>query len=286
MDLLASDQLGLRLFIPLAFVGSILAVEWFVPLRIPIQSKLEHVSTNLVIFGGNSVAAYLLSTLALLFLSSFVTSEERGILYYVQLDPFLHIVVSLILLDLIAYAVHRLYHRVPFLWRLHRAHHSDLDIDATTSLRFHLGEVLITVSIKGFSIAVLGISPGAFLISESLTLAAGLFSHGNVRLPGRLESRLRLAIVTPAMHWIHHSRRPAEHNTNLGAVFSGWDRLFGSYCMGVAQHEIQFGLDEYPTPEDVSLMRFYLMPFDKACRGMEQDKPLSTSTVVRSNIKT
>jgi sterol desaturase/sphingolipid hydroxylase (fatty acid hydroxylase superfamily) len=95
-----------------------------------------------------------------------------------------------------------------------------------------------------------------------------------------------LAIVTPAKHWIHHSRRPAEHDTNLGAVFSGWDRLFGSYCMSVAQHEIQFGLDEYPTPEDVTLMRFYRMPFDKACRAMEQGTSLTTSPVVRTNVKT
>jgi sterol desaturase/sphingolipid hydroxylase (fatty acid hydroxylase superfamily) len=266
MDLFTSDQLGLRLFIPLALVGSILAVESLVPFRLPMQSRLEHVSTNLVIFGGNSVVAYFLSSLALVFLSSYVTSEGWGLLYYVHLDPFLGIVVSVVLLDLIAYAVHRLYHRVPFLWRFHRAHHSDLDIDATTSLRFHLGEVLITLGIKGFSVTVLGISPAGFLISETVSLAAALFSHGNVRLPKNLEPRLRLAIVTPTMHWIHHSCRPAEHNTNLGAVFSGWDRLFGTYFMGVQQNQIKFGLDEYPSPEDVNIFRFYRMPFDAACR--------------------
>src|SRR5437867_1533325 len=82
-------------------------------------------------------------------------------------------------LDLIAYGVHRLYHRMPFLWRFHRAHHSDLDMDATTSIRFHLGEVLITSGVKGLSVMGLGISPTGFLISETVTLAAGLFSHGN-----------------------------------------------------------------------------------------------------------
>ena len=276
----------LRWVLLLAVTAALLGVEWAVPFRKPIQSKLEHVSTNLIIFGSNSLIAQLLAGWTLLIWSSYVTSEGWGILYHLGLGPIAHVMVSIILLDLVAYGLHRLYHHVPLLWRIHRAHHSDLDMDATTSIRFHLGEVVITTGIKGLAVWALGVSPVGFLISESLTLAAGLFSHGNVRLPSRLEPRLRWAIVTPPMHWIHHSRRPAEHNTNLGAVFSGWDRLFGSYCMGVAQHEIQFGLDEYPTPKDVTLMRFYRMPFDKACRGMEQDTSLTTSPVVRTNVKT
>jgi sterol desaturase/sphingolipid hydroxylase (fatty acid hydroxylase superfamily) len=269
MDLFATDLLGLRLLLPLGLVGFLLTLEWLVPFRVPIQSRLEHVSTNLVIFGGNSVVAYFLLSLALVFLSSYVTSEKWGLLSYFRLEPVFNIIVSVIVLDLIAYGVHRLYHRVPFLWRFHRAHHSDLDIDATTSLRFHLGEVLITTGIKGLTVLGLGISPVAFLISETVTLAAGLFSHGNLRLPRSLEPRLRLAIVTPTMHWIHHSCRPAEHNTNLGAVFSGWDRLFGTYFMGVQQSQIKFGLDEYPALSDVSLLRFYRIPFDRACRRIQ-----------------
>ena len=269
MDLFSTDQVGLRLLLPLALVGLLLATEWLVPFRVPIQSRLEHVSTNLVIFGSNSMVAYFLSSLALLFLSSYVTTEGWGLFSYLRLEPVFNIIVSVIALDLIAYGVHRLYHRVPFLWRLHRAHHSDLDVDSTTSLRFHLGEVLITIGIKGLSVVLLGISPVGFLISETVTLAAGLFSHGNVRLPRNLEQRLRLAIVTPSMHWIHHSCSPAEHNTNLGAVFSGWDRLFGTYFMGVQRDEIKFGLDEYPAPEDVNIFRFYRIPFDPACRRIQ-----------------
>lgn len=269
MDLFASDQLGLRLFIPLALIGSILALELLAPFRVPMQSRLEHVSTNLVIFGGNSVVAYFFSSMALVFLSSYVTTAEWGLLSHFHLDPVFHIIVSVIALDLIAYGIHRLYHRVPFLWRFHRAHHSDLDVDATTSLRFHLGEVLMTTGIKALAVALLGISPVGFLISETVTLAAALFSHGNVKLPKNLEPRLRLAIVTPTMHWIHHSCRPAEHNTNLGAVFSGWDRLFGTYFMGVQRDQIKFGLEEYPAPEDVNIFRFYRIPFDPACRKIQ-----------------
>jgi len=285
MDFSVFEVPALRWVFLLGVTAALLGMEWAAPFRTPMQSKLKHVSTNLIIFGSNSLIAQFIAGLTLLIWSSYVTSEGWGLLYQLSLGPVAHVMVSIILLDLVAYGLHRLYHHLPLLWRLHRAHHSDLDMDATTSIRFHLGEVVVTTGIKGLTVWALGVSPAGFLISESVTLAAGLFSHGNVRLPSRFEPRLRWAIVTPTMHWIHHSRRPADHNTNFGAVFSGWDRLFGSYCMRVAQHEIQFGLDEYRTPEDVTLMRFYRMPFDKACRGMEQDTSPTTSTVVGTNVK-
>jgi sterol desaturase/sphingolipid hydroxylase (fatty acid hydroxylase superfamily) len=283
MDISAVDVPALRWLFSLGCIALLLSMEWAVPFRTPTQSRLEHVSTNLIIFGGNSLVAQFIAGWALLLWSGYVTSEGWGLLYYLPLDPVSHVIASIIMLDLAAYAMHRLYHRVPFLWRFHRAHHSDLDIDSTTSLRFHLGEVVMTSGMKGLSVLGLGVSPVGFLLSETVTLAAGLFSHGNVRLPGRLESRLRLAVVTPTMHWIHHSRRLAEHNTNLGAIFSGWDRLFGTYYMGVGRNEIQFGLDEYPAPEDVTLVRFARIPFDSACRRLEHDRTVTPSPVAAIN---
>jgi sterol desaturase/sphingolipid hydroxylase (fatty acid hydroxylase superfamily) len=255
-----------------------------VPFRTPVQSRLQHVSINLIIFGGNSLIAQFIAGWALFIWSHYVTSEGWGLLYYLHLGPASHLIASIILLDLAAYGMHRLYHRIPFLWRFHRAHHSDLDIDSTTSLRFHLGEVLMTGAMKALGVLALGVSPVGFLLSETLTLAAGLFSHGNVRLPGMLEQRLRLAIVTPTMHWIHHSRRPSEHNTNLGAVFSGWDRLFGTYYMGIPRKEIQFGLDEYRAPEDVTLLRFSRIPFDSACRPVDHEQAVTASTAAAVNV--
>lgn len=269
MDLHQTGWLGLHWEIAIGLIGLLLAWEWLAPFRVPIQSKLEHVSTNFIIFGGNSVVAQFLAGWTLFLWSDYVQGEAWGLLSILRLDPLTHVLASVVLLDLLAYTIHRLYHRVPFLWRLHRAHHSDLDMDATTSIRFHLGEVWLTSGIKGFSVLLLGISPMGFFISETLTLAAGLFSHGNVKLPSWLEPRLRMAIVTPTMHWIHHSHRPADHHTNLGAVFSGWDRLFGTYFMGVRQDQIIFGLDEYPAPTDVTLWRFCRIPFDPPCRRLE-----------------
>jgi sterol desaturase/sphingolipid hydroxylase (fatty acid hydroxylase superfamily) len=279
-----ADAPTLRGLVSIACIAVVVSVEWAAPFRTPIQSRLEHVSTNLIIFGANSLIAQFLAGWAVLIWSSYVTSEGWGLLHYLHLDPVSHVVTSIIALDLAAYGIHRLYHRVPFFWRFHRAHHSDLDIDATTSLRFHFGEVIMTGGMKGLSVWALGVSPLGFVLSETITLAAGLFSHGNLRLPRGLESRLRLAIVTPTMHWIHHSRRPTEHNTNLGAVFSGWDRVFGTYYMGVRRDEIQFGLDEYPAPEDVSIVRFSRMPFESACRRVQHEEIATRSTAVAINV--
>jgi sterol desaturase/sphingolipid hydroxylase (fatty acid hydroxylase superfamily) len=279
MDFPAWDLWNARWVFTIGFVLLLLSAEWIAPFRIPTQSKLEHVSINLVIFGGNSLILQFLAAWVLLLWSGYVGSEGWGLLHHLRLGPVANILLSIVLLDLVAYSIHRFYHRVPFCWRFHRAHHSDLDMDATTSIRFHLGEVVVTMSLKGLSVTALGIPPVGFLISETLTLGAGLFSHANVRLPRGLERALRLAIVTPAMHWIHHSRRPVEHNANLGAVFSGWDRWFGTYHMGVGPHEIQFGLDDYPAPQDVTLLRFCRMPFDGACRRFEHETRVSAPAV-------
>ena len=269
MDLLASNMIDLRLSLLLGLAGLFLALERVAPIRAPVQSKLHHVSTNLVIFGGNSLVAQLPVGWVLLLWSSRVDSEAWGLLPQLRLEPISQVILSVILLDLIYYGAHRINHLVPFLWRFHRAHHSDLDVDVTTSVRFHLDEVLITTGIKGLSVLALGVSPVGFLVSETALLAAGQFQHSNIRLPAVLERWLRLIIVTPPMHWIHHSRRSAEHNTNYGTMFSGWDRWFGTYFMGVQQSQISVGLDEYPAPEDVNLLRFYRIPFDVACRRIQ-----------------
>ena len=181
MDFFTVDIATLRWVVALVVVAVVLGVEWAVPFRIPIQSKLEHVSTNLIIFGGNSFIAQLLAGWTLLLWSSYVTSEGWGFLHSLDLSPVSHVLLSVIALDLVGYGIHRFYHRVPFFWRFHRAHHSDLDMDATTSIRFHLGEVIITTGMKRAQHVASGVSPAGFLISETLTLCAGLFAHANVR---------------------------------------------------------------------------------------------------------
>ncbi len=230
------------------------------PLRTPVESKLRHVSVNLVIFGVNALVLRLVAGGGLLLWSSRIENQAWGLLNQLQLNPVADIAVSVILLDLSYYGIHRLNHRVPFLWRFHRAHHSDLDVDVTTGLRFHIGEVLISTSIKIVSVLALGISPLGVLISEMALLMSAQFQHSNIPLPATIERSLRLCVVTPPMHIVHHSVRLTEQNSNYGTMLSWWDRLFGSYVRTGPQDTMTLGLDEYR--RDLGVIEFYRIPLN------------------------
>ncbi|MDS4022157.1 MAG: sterol desaturase family protein [Candidatus Competibacter sp.] len=136
---------------------------------------------------------------------------------------------SLLLLDLTIYAQHVAFHKIPLLWRLHRMHHTDLDFDVTTALRFHPLEIVLSMLIKLAVVLILGAPPVAVLLFEVILNATALFNHGNVRLPERMDRTLRRLLVTPDMHRVHHSARPEETDRNFGFNLSWWDRVFGTY---------------------------------------------------------
>lgn len=261
-----SETSSLRPLLAFGLLLLLLAWEWWIPFRAQISSKLRHVSTNLTIAGTNAVVVHLLLGGPLLVWSQVVTEEGWGLLHQLGVEPLWNIVASVVLFDLVFYGVHWANHKVPVLWRFHRAHHSDLALDVTTAVRFHLGEVLISTGVKAVGIAALGISPLGLVLFEMTLLAGAQFQHSNLGLPERVDNGIRLLIVTPHMHWIHHSRGPREHNSNFGTILSLWDRLFGTYFMQVPQAEIQIGLHEYPLSEQVGLVGFFTMPFRGACQ--------------------
>jgi len=137
---------------------------------------------------------------------------------------------GVIALDLVIYLQHRLFHYVPALWRLHRMHHADLDIDVTTGVRFHPLEILISLAIKIAAVVTLGVPAIAVLIFEVLPNATSMFNHSNVALPPRLEPVARWIVVTPQMHQVHHSIERAETDSNFGFNLPWWDRLFSTCC--------------------------------------------------------
>jgi sterol desaturase/sphingolipid hydroxylase (fatty acid hydroxylase superfamily) len=144
--------------------------------------------------------------------------------------PFeLAFVASLLALDLVIYAQHVLFHKLPLLWRLHRMHHTDLDFDVTTALRFHPLEIVLSMLIKLAAVVLLGAQPVAVMLFEVILNATAMFNHGNVRLPERWDRALRWLVVTPDMHRVHHSVRPEETDRNFGFNLPWWDRLFGTY---------------------------------------------------------
>jgi sterol desaturase/sphingolipid hydroxylase (fatty acid hydroxylase superfamily) len=163
---------------------------------------------------------------------SFALWAERegwGVLRAADGAPWLEAAVAIAALDLVVYLQHRLFHAVPFLWRMHRAHHADLHFDVTTGVRFHPFEIALSTLLKGAAILALGATPVAVLIFEIILNAGSLFSHANGRLPPRVDAVARRVFVTPDMHRVHHSTMVSEQNTNFGFNVSWWDRMFGTY---------------------------------------------------------
>jgi sterol desaturase/sphingolipid hydroxylase (fatty acid hydroxylase superfamily) len=191
----------------------------------------------------------------------FAADQEVGLLHWHLLPAWAAAVVTLLVLDLALYVQHVLFHAVPVLWRLHRMHHADLDVDATTGLRFHPLEILLSLGYKAAVIVLLGAVPWAVVAFEVLLNAASVFNHGNVALPEHHDRWLRWLVVTPDMHRVHHSTRVVETNSNFGFSISWWDRLCGTYRAqpALGQVGMDIGLSDYRAP--LHLVQLLLLPF-------------------------
>jgi sterol desaturase/sphingolipid hydroxylase (fatty acid hydroxylase superfamily) len=191
--------------------------------------------------------------------------EQRGIgLFNAVAQPdWLAVVLTIILMDLAIYWQHRLFHTVPWLWRLHRVHHADPAFDTTTALRFHPLEIMVSMAIKLAVVAALGAPPLAVLLFEVILNATALFNHGNVSLPPALEQRLRWLLVTPDLHRVHHSVNGDEMNRNFGFNLSLWDRWFGSLAAQPRDgHDgMKIGLPDFRDSRAQWLDRLLLQPF-------------------------
>ena len=186
-----------------------------------------------------------------------------GLFNVVPLPAWIGVVASVILLDLAIYFQHVLFHAVPALWRLHRMHHADLDIDVSTGLRFHPIEILLSMVVKLAVVLALGASALAVLLFEVLLNATSMFNHSNVRMQEGFDGVLRWFIVTPDMHRVHHSILAGETNSNFGFNLPWWDRLFGTYrAQPAAGHEaMTIGIEQFRDLRELGLDRMLLQPF-------------------------
>jgi len=193
-----------------------------------------------------------------------LVAAERGwgLLNNLDLAPAVSIVVSMLALDLIIYLQHVMFHAVPALWRLHMVHHTDLDFDLTTGLRFHPVEIVLSMVIKLAAVAALGPPAVAVLIFEVVLNATAIFNHGNVRLPAGVDRLLRWVVVTPDMHRVHHSVKPLETNSNFGFSIPWWDRLLGTYRDQPedGHGSMTIGLSQYQDESRLSLPRLLALP--------------------------
>lgn len=192
-------------------------------------------------------------------------AQQRGwgALNQTSLPPLAELALAVIALDFIIYLQHVLFHFLPLMWRFHRMHHTDLDLDVTSGNRFHPVEIVISLGIKLAAVVLLGASPLAVLVFEVVLNATAMFSHGNISLPLGLDRWLRLLMVTPDMHRVHHSVIVRETNSNFGFNLPWWDRLCGTYRPQpeAGQLGMTIGLKEYRDPRRLTLPHLLVQPF-------------------------
>ena len=255
------------------FAGGLLLMmlwEMLTPRRPQSIGRLLRWPNNLGLVVLDTLVVRLVFPLAAVGMAFLAQAHGWGLFNLVALAAWLAIPAAVLLLDLTIYGQHVAFHAVPVLWRLHRMHHADLEFDVTTGLRFHPVEILLSMVIKLAAVAVLGAPPLAVLVFEVLLNVTSMFNHGNVHLPLALDRMLRLVVVTPDMHRVHHSIDRRETDSNFGFNVPWWDRLFGTYRpQPAAGHaRMTLGIDRFRDPRELWVDRMLLQPL----RG---DPPLS-----------
>lgn len=237
--------------------------EIIAPRRILVMSKATRWVNNLGILVLNSLVVRAIFPAAAVGVAIFADERGIGLLHLTALSEVTKVALAIVALDLIIYFQHVLFHAVPFLWRLHRVHHADLDFDVTTGTRFHPVEILLSMALKTGAILFIGTPVLAVLLFEIILNASSMFNHSNIRIPMRIERVLRWVLVTPDMHRVHHSVDALEHNSNFGFNFPWWDRLLGSYrAQPAAGHaDMVIGIEQFRSPRDLWLDQVLLEPF-------------------------
>lgn len=231
------------------------ATRWFINLSI----TAIYVIVTQVFFGAIAVST-----------AFFAQKNGWGLCHFLHLSPSVSILLSLLILDFGIYIQHILFHAVPLFWRFHKVHHTDLDFDVTTGLRFHPFEIIISLFYKMALIVVIGAPPIAVIVFEIILNASSQFTHGNIHIPSWLDKILRWVLVTPDIHRIHHSIVVRETNSNFGFCVTWWDRLCGTFRNHPksSQTEMKIGLENYQNQKELNLWTLLKMPlFQKSQKG-------------------
>jgi len=237
--------------------------EVLTPRRSLITSKTRRWLSNLSITFLNSVVVRLVSPIMPVGMALLAQKSGWGLLNNFNLPYWLEVAVGVIVLDLVIYLQHVMFHTVPVLWRLHMMHHADLDFDVTTGLRFHPIEMILSMGIKLSVVVLMGPPVLAVGMFEVFLNATSMFNHGNIRLPSSIDRRLRLIVVTPDMHRVHHSVVIRETNSNFGFNLPWWDHLLGTYRnQPAAGHEgMTIGLSQFRDAKRLALLWMLALPF-------------------------
>ncbi|KXO12777.1 putative sterol desaturase [Moritella sp. JT01] len=253
-----------------AFIGLLILLaisEHYQPKRPLTVSKSQRWGNNLAIVLVNNLVLKLFVPFLAIDAAIFAEQQQWGLSSLASLgsstNQMLIIMVSIMLLDAAIYFQHKIFHHIPVLWRLHRMHHSDLDIDVTTAIRFHPIEIVLSMLIKIAVIIALGVPVIAVVLFEMLLNLTAMFNHSNIRLPAKIDRYIRYILVTPDMHRVHHSVNGHETNHNFGFCLPWWDHLFGSYQAQpkLGHQQMQIGLPYFRDPKECQVQRMLTQPF-------------------------
>jgi sterol desaturase/sphingolipid hydroxylase (fatty acid hydroxylase superfamily) len=242
----------------------LLTLESWLPAAGNRRRRLRHASRNMTLWLLNALAVAALTAPSIANIARWAEGGRLGLLNQLSLPPPIATGAAILLFDGWLYLLHRANHKFGFLWRFHRVHHSDPEMDATTAIRFHTGEVLISAALRLAVIPLLGIALWQLLLYESLMAPVILFHHSNVKFPEKVDRRLRALVVSPAIHRVHHSRMQFETDSNYSIVFSFWDRIGGTFRLRQDGRPVNFGLDEYDGDEWQRVSRLLTTPFHTA----------------------
>jgi sterol desaturase/sphingolipid hydroxylase (fatty acid hydroxylase superfamily) len=261
-DLLLANESLIRMAF---FLGVLLAMaiwEVVAPRRRREIPRLIRWSNNLGVVVVDTILVRLAFPIVAVGLAVAAEAQGWGLFNVFEAPAGIAFVTSVLTLDLAIYLQHVMFHAVPALWRLHRMHHADLEFDVSTGLRFHPVEILLSMGIKLAVVAALGPPAVAVLVFEVILNATSMFNHSNIRIPARIDQFLRLFVVTPDMHRVHHSIHPSETNSNFGFNLPWWDRLLGTYRPQPREgHEaMTIGIEQFRTRRDLWLDRMLIQP--------------------------
>ena len=249
--------------------------EFITPRRQTHTKKSTRWIINLSLSLTNTIVLLLVFVSGALGAAILAEQERWGLLNLVSWPMLPEVIVAIVILDLVVYGQHIMFHKMPVLWQLHKVHHSDTEFDVTTGVRFHPVEIVISMLIKIGTITLIGASPGAVLIFEVLLNATALFNHSNVCIPVQMDRMLRWMVVTPDMHRVHHSVISQETNRNFGFNLPWWDRAFGTYVSQpyLGHESMTLGLERFRDPAKLTWLGLLTLPYvrEPVIRPIKQD---------------
>lgn len=255
---MTETQIRLSVFIGVLIL--MVALESLFPARDRVQKRSARWLTNFGMVVIDTLAIRIVFPIIAVGVALWAEAQGVGLLNVISLPVWAKVTLAIICLDLIIYWQHVAFHRIPMLWRLHKVHHVDRDLDATSGLRFHPVEIVLSMLIKMAAVLALGAPVLAVIIFEIALNAFALFNHANVRLPQWGERPLRMVLVTPKLHRIHHSIIERETNTNYGFSVIWWDKIFRTYT-DKPEGELTLGLSEHQTDSPSKLLWSLVLPF-------------------------